>query len=431
MTGSETIVTRFRRLNTAQTALRFPFLGAAGSGIVGQEGRNLIDFTSGYGVTGTGWHAGELVRAVQKHVEERSYAPPWMATEEALALSERLLAAAGNFPGKCVRATGGADAIEQIVKAVSCARRGKFLCFEYAYHGGTTFTLALSDVRRHRLPAHHLVAEQPRLPAPICLHCPWNRNRDSCKLACAEAVENQLAGDGDIAAVIIEPILGSGGVIVPPEGFLKSVQESCRRHGAFFIVDEVMTGFGRAGCLCLSTSLGLEPDAIAFGKGLGAGYVPIGAALVSDKLAHALERYEDSSATFAWTPLACRMALANLDFLEQNHLCERSAETGDNLRSELEKLVRDELPGRVCQVRGKGLMIGLEFGAGEGGGASPSAFCRRVALEAVNRGLMLASSWDWKTLVILPPLTIDRETVRRALDLLRDSLRDASGRHGG
>ena len=426
MDDTDSIVERFHRLNTAQTALPFPFRGARGTQIAGDGGTELIDFTSGYGVTGTGWHAQTLVRAVQESIEERSYAPPWMATEEALTLSRRLLDAAGPFEGKCIRATGGADAVEQIAKAVSCARPGKFLCFESAYHGGTTFTLALSDVRRHRLPTHGLVPEQPRLPAPACFRCPWGRSRATCALECARAVEERLAGDRDIAALIIEPILGSGGIIVPPEEFLHAIRQSCRKHGVFFIADEVMTGFGRTGHLSYSAALDLAPDAIAFGKGLGAGYVPIGAALVSAELAAALGKFEDSSSTFAWTPLACRAAGANLDFLEEERLCEKALASGAFLMEGLRKLLREELPGTPGEVRGRGLMIGIEF---SGEGNRPAALCRRIALEALHCSLMLASSWDWRTLVLLPPITIDRPTLDRALDILRNSLREAGKRH--
>ena len=418
----------FRARNTAQVATSRFFAGTSGDAICDQSGATVIDFTSGYGVTNAGWQREKVISVIEKSVRQRSFAPPWMPTSEAVLLSRSLLETAAGFSGKCVRATGGGDANEQILKAVLAERPGKILCLERAYHGGSLATLALSDAERFGLPSPGFVARQPRVPAPYCFRCPWRQRYPTCGLSCAQAVDHALRQDAGIVGFIVEPVIGSGGIIVPPPEYLPMVAGSCREHGVRLILDEVMTGFGRTGHMLCANTLPLQPDAIALGKGLGGGCVPVGAALLNNGLAKALERYEDTSSTFAWTPLACIAAQANLELIHDEGLAERAGTMGAKLREQLHAVFAKHVPDHLGEIRGCGFMIGIELVRDRDSLAPAPEMVRRLALTCLKRGLMLAPSWDWTTLVVLPPLNIAESTLDEAVAIVAESLRETVGR---
>lgn len=399
------------RLTMAADAATPAFRSASGCRVTDDAGRELIDFIGGYGVVNTGWQRPEVLAAVIEQAQRGCFAPPWMPTREAADLAEWLLK---RLPwlAKCGRASGGAEANEVAVKALFAARGGTLLVVGRAYHGGTTRTLALSDGSAFGLPPTPVPAAK-QVPPAYCFRCPWGKTYPDCSFECAEAVEAAI--EPTTTGVLLEPVLASGGAVVPPAGYFAAVADICRRRGLVLILDEVVTGCGRLGAFTASELFDLRPDAVTLAKGLAGGYAPIGAAVLSAELAGALMKHEDVSATLAWTPLACAAALANLRLLEAEGLAANAAAMGPKLVAGLREVFGQRLPAHLGEVRGLGLLAGVELVGGP-------RLAKRIALRCYHGGLMVGSSWDWRTLVFLPPLTLDDATLDAGLAVLDAAL---------
>ena len=393
---------RYAAATTADMAFPVVFKSAAGCVVEDLDGREYIDFISGYGVVSTGWQRPEILAAMTAQMQQGCFAPPWLPTREATLLAETLLAAAPSSVASCARATGGAEANEVAMKAHFALRGGKLLVVGRSYHGGTTRTLALSDTATFGLPPSP-VPDPPRVPPAYCYRCPWGRTYPECGLECAAAIETAVRADPAITGLLLEPVIGSGGAIVPPAEYFPAVRAICRRLGLTLILDEVITGCGRVGAFTAADLFDLRPDAVTLAKGLGGGYVPIGATLLSRDLADALARYEDVSATLAWTPLACAATLANVRLIQQEDRAGRARDTGATLLARLRGVFERWLPAHTGEVRGKGLLIGVELVKDRATKEPYPQLAKRIVLRCLRAGLMVGSSWDWTTLIIMPP----------------------------
>ncbi len=430
---SAALARRYRAVSCAAVTAPIGFERGEGSWLVDLEGNRYLDFIGGYGVVNTGWQHPRVVEAVREQASRACFAPPWFPNVPAAELGERLVRLPGvPSGGKCLRATGGADANEQVLKAIESSKRKaqsaneeepvKVLCLERSYHGGTAATLALSDTGRFSLPQVSSVAPQPRVPPPYCSRCPWGKVYGRCGLECAKSVDAALADDPRIAAVIVEPVIGSGGVIVPPREYLPEVRAICDRRGRLLIFDEVLTGFGRTGAMLAAQREGVTPDAVTLGKGLSAGAVPIGAAVVSRELAVAAEEREDCSATFAWTPLGCAAAGANLRVVEEEGLSGRAATLGRELLAGVRAACARRLPDRIGEVRGIGMMVGVEFVRDRESRKADPMLVRRLALRCKRHGLIIGTSWDWSVIVLLPPLTLTEGEMREGVARFEEAM---------
>jgi 4-aminobutyrate aminotransferase-like enzyme len=309
-----------------------------------------------------------------------------------------------------------------VLKALHVQRGGTVLTLERAYHGGTARTLGLSDAATFGLPPSSYPGDQPRVPPAYCYRCPYGQTHPGCSLECAEAIERAVKARPDIKAFLLEPVIGSGGIIIPPQEYFDAVRDICHRQGLLLILDEVMTGCGRLGTFTAAEGFGLQPQAMTLAKGLGGGYVPIGAAVLDRELAEGLAKYEDVSATLAWTPLACAAALANLRLIQQEQLPERARTLGVELLAGLREVCARRLPAQVGEVRGKGLMIGIELVTDLDSKNPAPGLGRRLALECWRSGLMIGTSWDWQSLIVLPPLAVDAEILNDGLDRFEAAL---------
>ncbi|HEV3383927.1 MAG TPA: aspartate aminotransferase family protein [Gemmata sp.] len=419
---SAEIARRYAAVMTAETAFPVVFKTGTGCHVEDLEGKQYVDFISGYGVVSTGWQRPEILAAMEKQMQTACFAPPWLPTREAMQLAESLLALSPSSVQSCARATGGADANEIAIKAHFALRGGKILTIGRAYHGGTTRTLSLSDSSTFRLPPTP-VAESPRVPPAYCYRCPYGKKYPGCSLECVQAVEDAVRSDQSITGILLEPVIGSGGAIVPPQEYFDAIQQICGRNNLTLILDEVMTGCGRLGTFLAAEAFGLKPQAITLAKGLGGGYVPIGATLLGRELSDSLMRYDDVSATLAWTPLACAAALANLRIIQEEKLALRAREMGGKLLGQLRELFERLLPARTGDVRGKGLLIGIELVKDQSTKEPARSLVKRVVLQCLRGGLMIGTSWDWQCLIIMPPLTLDEATMAKAMNVLEDALK--------
>jgi 4-aminobutyrate aminotransferase-like enzyme len=373
---------------------------ALGANVLDVDGNTYIDLTSGFGVAAVGHRHPRVVAAIAEqsgrllHGLGDVHAHPGRVE-----LASRLAALAPLPEAQVFFATSGAEAVEIAVKtAILATGRPGILAFDPAYHGTTLGALAATSRPEFRRPfARHLHPHLHRLP-----------------FGTPEVeIERQLSR-GDIACVLVEPIVGREGVLVPPPGWLAGIAGVCRDSGVLLAVDEIFTGFGRTGSLFAVERESVIPDLLCCGKALGGG-VPIAAVLGRRDLFRGWEVPGEAlhTSTFLGNPLACAAALAVLDILIEEDLPARAARLGHTLQEKL-----DSWPARFPQVqdvRGHGLLWGIELTSREE--------AKRLVASALARGvLLLAGGPEGKVAQIVPPLNIGSEQLAVATGILEEAL---------
>jgi len=325
---------------------------------------------------------------------------------------------------------GGAEANENAIKLARWyTGRHKIIARYRSYHGATGGAITLTgDPRRW--------AAEPGLPGvvrmfdPYTYRCPAG-HPDPCPVCTgAPHLEEILQYEGahTVAAVILETVTGTNGIIVPPDGYLQSIREVCDRHGILLIADEVMAGFGRTGTWFAVDNWNVVPDILTVAKGINSGYVPLGAMVVREPIAAWVrERMFAGGLTYSGHPLACASAVASIEAFQEEGIVEQAAASGEVFRTELARL--QEKHPSIGEVRGLGCFWGLElvknretreplvpFNA-SGESAKPMAALMKHALD---RGLYLMTHWN--VVMCCPPLTITRDELDEALEILDDAL---------
>lgn len=374
---------------------------AHGANVRDVDGNLYLDVTSGFGVAAVGHAHPEVVRAVREQAGVLLHGLGDVhAHPRRVELAERLVRLAPVDSPQVFFAISGAEAVEIALKtAVAATGRPGVLAFEPSYHGLTLGALAVTSRPEFRAPfASHLHSHVRRLP-----------------YACEPARIEEVLRAGDVAAVIVEPIVGREGVLVPPPGWLARLADLCRSTGTLLIADEIFTGFGRTGRLFVVAEEGVRPDLLCCGKALGGG-LPIAAVLGRRDLLACWETPGEAlhTATFLAHPLACAAALATLDVLEREELPARAARLGGLVGLRLDGW-RERFPEKIADVRGRGLLWGVELRDRER--------AKHWTAAALQGGvLMLAGGPEGKVAQIVPPLTIAEEQLRVVLDLLEDAL---------
>lgn len=400
------------------------FRTASGCEITDIEGNKYLDFSSGYGVVNVGWQRKEIIQVLQDQVEKSCYSVPWMANIESIRLAEMLIRLTPEKLQKCIRASGGGDANEIAVKAVYSLHAGDILSYYYSYHGGTSFALHLGDSKRFHFPGNPVNLDEFKVYPPYCYRCPFNLDRENCSYECAGSVEKILKESPKIKMMIIEPVIGAGGIIVPPGEYFKILREILNRHDVKLIIDEVITGFGRTGSLFAIDQMKIVPDVLTLAKGMSSGYVPVGAAVMTSELSDVMSKnYKDVTSTFAWTPLASAVALANINLIIKEKLELNAQIMGIYLKNKLEEVFRRYLPKETGDIRGMGLMIGVELVKDQNTREPAHYLGRKILLACQKNGLIIGAAWNWNVLVFLPPLVISKAEIDRGLNIIEDILR--------
>lgn len=403
-----------------------------GSWLVSRDGGRYLDYTSGIGVANTGHAHPRVVRAVQDQAAKLLHGQQNIVFHEpGLRLYERLAGLLPGGPWQAFLSNSGAEAVEAAVKLARVATgRPAVVAFHYGFHGRTAQTMALTaakDVYRgafEPLPGSVYHASYPycyRAPGgahdPASCTCDWEAQLD--------LLFHQLVYPDRVAAIIIEPVIGEGGYIVPPPGFLPRLREITRQHGILLIADEVQTGFGRTGELFAVRHWDVEPDILVMAKGIASGLPLSGILARSDVMA----KFAPSShgGTYGGNVVCCAAALATLDVIEDEHLVDNARARGAQLLDGLRGL-RARHPA-LGDVRGLGLMVAMEFvRPGEGDGRAPDpALTKRVQAECFARRLMVLTAGTYVNVVrIIPPLVTTAGEVDTALGIIAQSL-DAAG----
>lgn len=355
------------------------------------RGKRYIDFLSGWCVGNFGWGNREITKRVRRSVPD--YIHPEYMYQPWVELA-RLLAEI--TPGKleqCFRATGGSEAVDIALQiAMASTGRRKFVSVEGSYHGNTigTISVAASDGRE---------PYPNRLSNCLTIAPPLGRRA-------IERLEHLLA-KRDVAAFLMEPISCNLAVLIPEDDFMKRAQQLCRRYGTLFIADEVACGFGRTGKVFASEHFDLQPDILCMGKAITAGYAPMGATIVTQKVAKSVQDKVGFWSTYGWHPSSVEMALATVGWLKQNatklmsHVDELSAYVADRLGTM-----------NLEEIRIRGMAIAAETG--------DKNTASQIAERCRKKGLLLTTSDS--AITMFPPLTLDRRTAKQGLDILESAL---------
>lgn len=399
----ETISKYEKYINPAQAKLfRFMGLGsveasAEGWVITDSEGRKFIDCLGGYGMFALGHRNPKIVAAVERALRAMPMCGKVLFNREMADLAEAL---SGITPGELQYSffvNSGTEAVEGCLKLARLATgRKKFIAAANAFHGKTMGSLTATGRDMYRKPF------QPLLEGFI--HVPYNDLS-----AMASAV------DENTAAVILEPVQGEGGIVVPDVGYLCQVKELCRQKGALFIADEVQTGIGRTGTWFGVNHDGITPDLMACAKALGGGVMPIGVVIGTANVWQGLiEAPFLHTSTFGGNQLACAAGIATIEYIREENLLERSALVGAYFKKELETIAAD-FPAVIREVRGIGMMIGLELTKEGAGGMLMSLM--------IDKNVIVAYTLNNPRVIRLePPLIMPQAVVDEVLEKLRESV---------
>ncbi|MCZ7357794.1 MAG: acetylornithine transaminase [Candidatus Methanoperedens sp.] len=353
---------------------------ANGAVVTDVNGKEYIDCVAGIAVNNVGHCHPAVVSAIKRQAEELIHVSNLYYTEQQALLAEELV----NLTGmdRVFFCNSGTEAVEGALKlARKASGKKEFIAAEHAFHGRTRGALSVTHKEKYRKPF------EPLAPA---IFVPYNDAN-----AIREAINEDTAG------VILEPIQGEGGVIIPSKDYLKEVREVCDENETLLILDEVQTGFGRTGKWFAREHSGIVPDIMTLAKAMGGGF-PMGAMLAREDVAARFER-GDHASTFGGNALSCAAALANIDVIKKEKLVRRSDELGNYLMKKLAALDKDY----IIEIRGKGLMVGMEL----------SIKCDDIVNGARERGVLLNCTSE-SVLRFVPPLTITKEQLDRAVSVL-------------
>jgi 4-aminobutyrate aminotransferase len=400
-----------------------------GSWLVTMSGERYLDYSSGIGVTNTGHAHPRVVAAIQAQAAKLLHGQQNIVYHEpGLRLHERLAGLLPGGPWQAFLSNSGAEAVEAAVKLARVATgRPAIISFRGGFHGRTAQTMALTAAKDiYRSAFEPLPGSVYHTPFPYCYRaaagphppdagctCPWESDLD--------LLFHQLVYPDKVAAIIVEPVQGEGGYIVPPPGFLPRLREITREHGILLIADEVQTGFGRTGELFAVRHWGVEPDILVIAKGIASG-LPLSGILARAEL---MERFLPGThgGTYGGNVVSCAAALATLDVIEDEDLVANARARGAQLAGGLRELAADH--PAIGDVRGLGCMVAMELvQPGVGDGRTPDArLTKRILAEALQRQLIVLSAGSYANVVrIIPPLVTTSDEVDRALAILEDSV---------
>ncbi len=428
---AQALIARDRPVTTPSYPRDYPFVMARGRGAEAWDvdGNRFLDFMSGIGVASTGHAHPEVVQAIKDAADDFLHISSDYWHERMTRLAERInqLAPVGE-PAQVLICQSGTESVEGALKlARYVTGRPRFIGFLGGFHGRTMGSLSFT--------ASKVTQQAGFFPTmPGVTHVPYpnpyrplfaGADQGRAVLDYIEMLFQNNLPPQEVAAVVVEPIQGEGGYLVPPDSFLPGLRALCDRHGILLIFDEVQCGIGRSGRMFASQHWGVSPDIMTLAKGLASG-LPMG--LVVARRTH-MEKWKRGAHgnTFGGNPLCCAAALATLDLVEREYAANAAA-VGDYFMGRLREL--QQRFSCIGEVRGKGLMIGMELVKDGASRAPAKELCEAVLTRAFHHGLLLLSCGQ-STVRFIPPLMINRGHVDEAVALLEPALTEALAQTSG
>jgi 4-aminobutyrate aminotransferase-like enzyme len=403
---------------------------ARGSGATlwDEDGNEYIDFIAGIAVGSVGHCHPHYVEALKRQAERLTFGS--FTTETRARFLELMASVTPEGLTRIQLFSGGAEAVEAGLRLARAATgRHEVIGFWGGFHGKTGGVLGLlgSEFKHHLGP---FLPGQYSTPYADCYRCPLKLRHPECGIACAEYVRDVIRYQtaGEIAAIIVEPIQGTAGNVIPPDGFLRAIQSVARDHGALLFADEMITGFGRTGSMWGADHDGVVPDIMTVGKGVGGGF-PLAGVVSTEQLTSSKPwaNPSASSSSYGGNPLAAAAGLAALEIILKEDLVAHSQRVGAVMLAELHRL-KDKYR-TVGEVRGRGLLLGIEL-VEDRQTRRPldKAVTRDLYTECLRRGLVAMTYAP--TIRLNPPLVITEETARTGLAILDEALGVVLRRHG-
>ncbi|ADE01870.1 aminotransferase family protein [Haloferax volcanii] len=397
---------------------------ADGAQFTTADGGQYVDFSSQLMCSNLGHSADAVIDAVEEQMRKAAYVSPGYTTDARAKLGKKLAEVTPGDLSKTFFSTSGTEAVEAAIKIARFYTGKQKVVSRYrSYHGATYGSISVTGDPR-RLPA------EPGIPGTIKAPDPYAYGSTLDPMESVEYIDEMLELEGDtVAAILVEPIVGSNGILVPPDEYLPRLKEIAHDHGALLICDEVMSGFGRTGEWFGCDVFDVEPDIMTMAKGLTGAYQPLGATIVTSEIA---EHFEENmfchGHTYSGHPAAVAAGLATIETYQKENLIDRANEMGGYVGERIEELAADH--PSVGETRGVGLFRGIElsrradervpFGTRSDKISSGSTVVDEVAATAKENGAYVANMIN--TLIIAPPLTITKDEVDTAIDALNAGL---------
>lgn len=409
----------------AQDWPNLPVVRAEGLYLYGLDGKRYMDFMSAFAVANVGHNHPNVVAAAKEQMEKQVHGAVGVTLHESvLRLAEMLPEILPGAMDMFFFGNSGAEAVEGSIKlARNVTGRPGIIAFLGAFHGRTYGAASLTACKAsYRLELEPFLSSVYHVPYAD----PYHSSHPDDPIRCVEeslnglhTVLGRLIAPSQVAAMIVEPIQGEGGYVVPPKEFLHSLREICARHGILLIFDEVQTGFGRTGEWFAAQVFGVTPDIMAIGKGIASGF-PLGAVCARSEV---MSRWTPTvhGTTFGGNPVSCAAAIATIDTIRSEGLRENAKRNGDYLLGRLKEL---KAKYRVIgDVRGVGLMIGMELIVPGTDREPNSAAAKKVLNESLSRGLLMYPCGQHGQVIRLaPPLIVTRDQIDEAVNILDQSL---------
>jgi 4-aminobutyrate aminotransferase len=406
----------------------FPLVVDSGKGaiITDIDGNEFIDFLASAGASNTGHAHPVVVNAIKAQAEKIvQYTSAYMYNEPMVKLSQKLIEITpGDFPKRVVFGLSGSDANDGMIKAVRAyTGRSKIISFAGAYHGSTYGALSLSalslNMRRKIGP---LLPDIFHFEFPDCYRCPHGQVKENCSMECLKTIKRAFANylpPDEVAAIVLEPIAGDAGLIVPPESFVKGLDEICKTHGILLVAEEVQQGFGRTGKWFSIEHFGIEPDVIVMGKSIASG-MPLSALVTRSEIIGSLEKPAHLF-TMSGHSLSCEAALASIQVIEDEKLMKNADELGEYIKSRFEQLaLKFDFIG---EIRGKGLSVGVDLVIDQESRERNTDAAAKICYRCWEKGLILIFLAG-NVLRIQPPLVISKNEVDQALAIIEEAMEE-------
>lgn len=414
-----------------------PLMMVKGEGAVvtDVDGKAYIDGLGALWLSNIGYGRKEMGQAAARQMEQLHFWSMFWSygNQPAVELAARLAQLTPQGLNRAFFTSGGSEANETSIKVARLyhVRRGNpnktaVIALQKAYHGVSYGAMTATGLEVVRVNFAPYVENFHHIPSPYCYRCPLAKAYPGCGIACAAELEKKIleVGPENVAAFIAEPIGGVGGVVEPPAEYFREIKAICEKYDVLFIADEVIAAFGRTGTWFGIQHYGVTPDIISCAKGLTSGYMPMGATIIHDRVYEALRgdgtAYFNHGFTYSGHPVAAVVALENLRILEDEGLLERAAGLGEYTRHRLESLNNPY----IGDIRGKGLMIGMELVTDKATKAQPNDpdAAKKVEMACRAEGLLVRALGGF-VIAISPPLVITPEELDRVVAILDRSIR--------
>ena len=410
-----------------------PMILECGEGaIVHTTGQKYLDFVSGSTSINVGYGENRIKEAIKKQLEEIATITVSFLSSPVVKLAKLLAEIAPAGLSRCFFSCTGSQATELAIQtARRYTSRLKIISRHGGYHGNTMGSISASGCALHKRIYDPVVHGFIHVLPPYCYRCDFGHEYPGCNIECASALENTIMYEWPetVAAVIGEPIIGGGGVVIPPIEYWKEVRRICDKYGVLLIMDEVITGFGRTGKMFCSEHYGVVPDIMAVAKGIASCYAPLSGVITTDDIALAMEDYEKGSyySTYQNHPLSCAAALANLSVIIEDGLVERSAKLGEYMLNALRDLTEEF--DVLDDARGKGLLLGVEVVKNKDSKEPDPELGYKIKRKAYDKGLLIGlSRIRMKNAIIItfgPPFVTTKDQIDEGLDIYHSAVKEA------